>query len=149
MTRLFHVRCTRRHTYEPRVLSYSLSSTCLARAVAVNNMHVLRGKAATIFFNRPKSFQKSHPLKIKQKNVKFVYLFQKLFKRLYNDNTVRVPGSLAYYRNLLRRTNVNGQVKGRYQSHLDFLLTCTEALIVNLAMTTLGVFLHNKTLTCK
>ena len=40
-------------------------------AVAVNNMHVLRGKAATMFFNRPKSFRKSHPLKITQKNVIF------------------------------------------------------------------------------
>lgn len=40
---------------------------------------------------------------------------EKLFKRFFSPKTSRQEGSLAFFKCQLRRTNVNGQVKGGFQ----------------------------------
>ena len=67
-------------------------------------------------------------------------MLQKLFKTLFRGDTVRAEGSLPFYKNHIWRENVNGKVKGRFQAHFDFIVTVTEALILELAMTLLGWF---------
>ncbi|XP_062567378.1 uncharacterized protein LOC134229640 isoform X2 [Saccostrea cucullata] len=59
---------------------------------------------------------------------------EKMFKRFYSTKTSRQEGSLAFFKCQLRRTNVNGQVKGGFQAHSDFLHTVGEALLIQLCM---------------
>ena len=70
--------------------------------------------------------------------VSLFFSLQKAFKALYDKNSARDTGSLAHPRVLIDRKNVNGQVKGKYEQHLDFLLTVTEALILQESMLELG-----------
>ncbi|KAH3729457.1 hypothetical protein DPMN_055428 [Dreissena polymorpha] len=61
-------------------------------------------------------------------------LLEKIIKTFYIPETAREEGSLAQYRAILHRTNVNGQVKANgYESHKDFLITVTRALVIELA----------------
>ena len=66
-----------------------------------------------------------------------VMYFQKIIKTFYIPETAREEGSLAQYRAILHRTNVNCQVKANlYESHKDFLITVTRfvhlyAVIIN------------------
>ncbi|KAH3719422.1 hypothetical protein DPMN_062255 [Dreissena polymorpha] len=56
-------------------------------------------------------------------------LLEKIIKTFYIPETAREEGSLAQYRAILHRTNVNGQVKANgYESHKDFLITVTRFL---------------------
>lgn len=59
---------------------------------------------------------------------------EKLFKRFFSQKTSRQEGSLAFFKCQLRRTNVNGQVKGGFQAHSDFIHTVGEALLIQLCM---------------
>lgn len=59
---------------------------------------------------------------------------EKLFKRFFSTKTSRQEGSLAFFKCQLRRTNVNGQVKGGFQAHSDFIHTVGEALLIQLCM---------------
>ncbi len=61
-------------------------------------------------------------------------MFQKMVKNLYKPNSARSVGSLPYYKVQLERTNVNGQVKGRFQAHEDFVHTVGTSLLLRLAM---------------
>ncbi|XP_052236745.1 uncharacterized protein LOC127848363 [Dreissena polymorpha] len=62
-----------------------------------------------------------------------VYPMFKIFKTFYKTETAREAGSLANYRAVLHRTNVNGDVKANgYEAHKDFLITVTRALLKEL-----------------
>lgn len=52
---------------------------------------------------------------------------EKCFKALYK--TSNTPPTLAYFKTLLQRSNVNGKVKGRFQPHFDLLMTVGEGMI--------------------
>ena len=69
----------------------------------------------------------------------YLVFLQKMVKKLYNSKGGREIGSLANYKIMLKRTNVNGQVKGRYQSHEDFVQTVGTGLILGLALDKLGM----------
>ena len=62
-----------------------------------------------------------------------------MVKALYVPNSTRDPGSLPYYKVQLERTNVNGEVKGKYQAHDDFIKTVGAGLLLRLAMHKLGM----------
>ena len=62
-----------------------------------------------------------------------------MFKVFYRDRLTRQRGTMASYRTLLTRTNVTGQVKGKFEAHDDFACTVTEALIVQVALRELGM----------
>ena len=57
---------------------------------------------------------------------------------MFDTNTTRQNGSLAKYKVLLERKNVNGNVKSAFEAHQDFILTVTESLILEFARTKLG-----------
>lgn len=54
---------------------------------------------------------------------------QKCYKTFYKTGIDITPGTLAYFKILLHRSNVNGKVKGRFQPHMDLLLGVGEGLI--------------------
>ena len=68
------------------------------------------------------------------------WMFQKLYKKHYDPRVMRIPGTLSYYRNIIRNTNISGfeTVKTRFDACEDFLITVTEAMILSLAQETLG-----------
>ncbi|XP_062604516.1 uncharacterized protein LOC134266312 [Saccostrea cucullata] len=59
---------------------------------------------------------------------------EKLYKKFYTTQSMRQQGSLAFYKCQLKRSNVNGQVKGAFQPHSDFVHTVGEALLVRMCM---------------
>ena len=46
---------------------------------------------------------------------------------------------MYYFKSRLKRTDVNGKVKGRFQAHTDLLVSVGEALIVEQALEMLGM----------
>lgn len=67
-------------------------------------------------------------------------LLEKIVKTYYTSETAREGGTLANYRAVLHRNNVNGQVKANgYEAHKDFIITVARALIVELASEKLGL----------
>ena len=69
-------------------------------------------------------------------------MFQKIINTFYIAETAREGGSLAHYRTVLHRTNVNGQVKANgYESHKDFLITVTRFdILIRITYTVLMSF---------
>ncbi|XP_053405618.1 uncharacterized protein LOC123556242 isoform X2 [Mercenaria mercenaria] len=68
-----------------------------------------------------------------------VFPMFKIIKKFYSTESSREVGSLAHYRAVLHRTNVNGQVKsGGYEAHKDFVFTVARAMVVELALETFG-----------
>ena len=61
-----------------------------------------------------------------------------MYKSLYNDNTKRQPGTLSYFKHLLRRPDVNRRVKSNYQAHCDRL----KIVVNGLLMEQLSSFFH-------
>jgi len=55
---------------------------------------------------------------------------QKAYKRLFNEKSMADAGTLYYFKILLKRTDVNGNVKSAFQSHEDFLLLVGKAMLV-------------------
>ena len=50
-------------------------------------------------------------------------LFQKAYKELFNRQSATEKGTLYYFKCILRRKDINGQVKnGGYREHSDLLL---------------------------
>ncbi|KAK3083965.1 hypothetical protein FSP39_006061 [Pinctada imbricata] len=58
-----------------------------------------------------------------------VDFLEKLFKTFYKAQSGSQPGTLAYYRNILRKTGVNGKVKSNFQAHSEFIILVTKELI--------------------
>ena len=65
--------------------------------------------------------------------------FQKAYKALFKQESNREKGTLYFFKSRLRRTDVNGNVKDRYQAHADFLLTVGKQLIVEQALEFFGM----------
>lgn len=57
-------------------------------------------------------------------------VFQKLYKQLYDAKSSREQGTLAYFKTLLRRTDVTGKVKSNFQGHADLIKIVVKGLIV-------------------
>ncbi|XP_052098920.1 uncharacterized protein LOC127733644 [Mytilus californianus] len=56
---------------------------------------------------------------------------EKLYKhQLYITKTLREQGTLAYFRTLLRRTDVNGKIKSNFQGHANLIKIVVKRLIV-------------------
>ncbi|KAL5013819.1 hypothetical protein ScPMuIL_008089 [Solemya velum] len=51
----------------------------------------------------------------------------KCYKTLFKADNA--PGTLNFFKTILHRTNVNGQVKGHFQSHYDLLMAVGEVLV--------------------
>ena len=62
-----------------------------------------------------------------------------MFKALYSPDSSRQQGTMASYRMCIGRTNVSGLVKGKFESHHDFVITITEALLLKYCMNHLGM----------
>ncbi|KAL5016965.1 hypothetical protein ScPMuIL_006554 [Solemya velum] len=52
---------------------------------------------------------------------------EKCYKTLYKADNA--SGTLNFFKTILHRTNVNGQVKGHFQSHYDLLMAVGEGLV--------------------
>ena len=65
--------------------------------------------------------------------------FQKLFVRFYKKGVIADVCSLPFFRLELDRTNVNGEVKGKYQAHNDFMHTVGSSLLLKLSMDKMGM----------
>ena len=72
-------------------------------------------------------------------NTCFVLYFQKAYKRFYQKNTNRDLGTLYSLKCLLKRTEVNGNVKSRFEVHQDLFLTVGECYLVEMALEYLGM----------
>ena len=59
---------------------------------------------------------------------------QKCFKTLFNSTSNRQEGTLAFFKNRLKKVNVTGKVKGKFQSHSDFLKLITKGMVKEQAM---------------
>jgi hypothetical protein len=67
-------------------------------------------------------------------------VFQKIFKKFFRLETCRKKGTLSFFKGLLHRTNVSGQVKGgaAFEPHKDFACMIARELILELTRMTIG-----------
>ena len=55
---------------------------------------------------------------------------QKAYRRFWNRESVRDPGTLFHFKTLLRHTNVNGNVKSNFKAHEELFLLVGEFFIM-------------------
>lgn len=56
---------------------------------------------------------------------------EKLYKRFYNSASGREKGTMSHLKILIQRSNVNGNVKSRFEAHEDFVLTVGCAYLLS------------------
>lgn len=73
---------------------------------------------------------------------------EKLCKRFLDLKNSREVGTLAWYKVLIHRDNVNGKVKSRFAAHEDFVSTVGKALFRECALDHFGMSDNTSELTC-
>ncbi|KAL5017472.1 hypothetical protein ScPMuIL_007061 [Solemya velum] len=80
----------------------------------------------TLSVTPEKRFDDLNPIVCEMWHCKQDFL-EKCSKTLYKADNA--PGTLNFFKTILHRTNVNGQVKGHFQSHYDLLMAVGEDLV--------------------
>ncbi|KAJ8299422.1 hypothetical protein KUTeg_023482 [Tegillarca granosa] len=68
---------------------------------------------------------------------------EKCYKILYKADSQRQEGTLSHFKNILKKNNVTGKVKGKFQSHSDFLKLLTVCLVQEQAIELFGMVDRN------
>ncbi|XP_076116504.1 uncharacterized protein LOC143083974 [Mytilus galloprovincialis] len=54
---------------------------------------------------------------------------EKCYKALYKKESMTEEGKMSYFRNVLKKNDVNGKVKGHFKTHSEFFKILTESII--------------------
>ncbi|CAC5375610.1 unnamed protein product [Mytilus coruscus] len=84
------------------------------------------------------------PVVIELWHLKQDYL-EKTFKALYKMDSLDKLGTLAFWRNRLKKTDVNGKVKGHFNSHSEFFKLIVRELICEQAFELFNLNLEDNT----
>ncbi|XP_076080521.1 uncharacterized protein LOC143051506 [Mytilus galloprovincialis] len=84
------------------------------------------------------------PVVIELWHLKQDYL-EKTFKALYKMDSIDKLGTLAFWRNRLKKTDVNGKVKGHFNSHSEFFKLIVRELIREQAFELFNINIENTT----
>ncbi|XP_062588566.1 uncharacterized protein LOC134250228 [Saccostrea cucullata] len=84
-------------------------------------------------YNQTERLEHLHPIIMEMFHTLMDFL-EKLFKRFYSKDGGRDAATLANMKMLIQRTNVNGQVKSRFEAHEEFVLLIGKAYLLVLAM---------------
>uniref|UniRef100_A0A8W8NTK5 DUF6589 domain-containing protein n=1 Tax=Magallana gigas TaxID=29159 RepID=A0A8W8NTK5_MAGGI len=66
-------------------------------------------------------------------------LLEKMYKRFYKTSSGRDKGTLYNLKLIIERSNVNGNVKSRFEAHEDFVLTVGNAYLLSFIMNKFGM----------
>lgn len=62
-----------------------------------------------------------------------------MYKRFYKTSSGRDKGTLYNLKLIIERSNVNGNVKSRFEAHEDFVLTVGNAYLLSFIMNKFGM----------
>lgn len=58
-----------------------------------------------------------------------MFIFQKCYKKYFGEKHSSSQGTLAHFKTILHRTDVNGKVKGRFKPHFELLMLVGECMV--------------------
>lgn len=58
-----------------------------------------------------------------------MYIFQKCYKNIFGEKHSSSQGTLAHFKTILHRTDVNGKVRGRFKPHFELVMLVRECMV--------------------